>query len=109
MCPVSVVERAVENHYATLRFTPDFIAAVRSLAEEAATSKHELSTDLRDGLTRRLATLDRKESYFLDLAAEEGWPKDKLRDKLNSFAPNARRWAASSPRWATSSTRARHS
>lgn len=32
--------------------------------------------------SKRLDVLDRKESYLLDLAAEEGWPKDKLRHKI---------------------------
>jgi hypothetical protein len=33
----------------------------------------------------QLERLDRKEHYFLDLAAEEGWPKDKLREKITAI------------------------
>jgi site-specific DNA recombinase len=32
-----------------------------------------------------------EESYFLDLAAEEGWPKDKLREKINSIREERRK------------------
>ncbi|MBR7835750.1 hypothetical protein KDL01_20925, partial [Actinospica durhamensis] len=32
---------------------------------------------------KRLEALDRKEGYFLDLAAEEGWPKQKLRERID--------------------------
>jgi hypothetical protein len=32
----------------------------------------------------RVTELERKEDYLLDLAAEEGWPKDKLREKINA-------------------------
>jgi len=38
----------------------------------------------RRGDTRR-PKLDTKENYFLDLAAEEEWPKDKLRDKISAI------------------------
>src|SRR6266496_4834743 len=36
-------------------------------------------------LNYRLEALDTKEHYFLDLAAEEGWPKDKLRVKIDAI------------------------
>ena len=34
---------------------------------------------------KRLEALDRKENYYLDLAAEQGWPKDKLRAKIDAI------------------------
>ena len=40
---------------------------------------------MRDQYTRRLNKLDAKESYLLDLASEEGWPKDKLREKVQAI------------------------
>ncbi|MGH3839272.1 MAG: hypothetical protein ACRDSF_26770 [Pseudonocardiaceae bacterium] len=40
---------------------------------------------MREGFTKQLAKLDTKENYFLDLAAEEGWPKDKLREKISAI------------------------
>lgn len=43
---------------------------------------YELSQELRDSLAKRLTVLDRREDYYLDLAAEEGWPKDRLRARI---------------------------
>ena len=40
---------------------------------------------MRTQYTKRLDALDNKESYLLDLAAEEGWPKDKLRTKIDTI------------------------
>lgn len=45
---------------------------------------------MRDQFTRRLDALDKKESYLLDLAAEEGWPKDKLREKIAAIRTERR-------------------
>jgi len=48
-----------------------------------------LSDELREQFTKRLEALDSKESYFLDLAADEKWPKDKLRAKIGAVRQEA--------------------
>lgn len=76
------MERAVEQHYATIKLDSVFIATVRAGVDDAANSHCELDAELRDEFSKRLDVLDSKENYLLDLAAEEGWPKDKLRSKI---------------------------
>jgi site-specific DNA recombinase len=84
--PVDIMEKAVEQHYAhAVILPPELRAAVRGDIEEAVAEHFELSDDMRATLTKQLDKLDAKESYFLDLAAEEGWPKDKLRAKLTAI------------------------
>jgi hypothetical protein len=81
--PVEVMEKAVADHYASALFLPqEFRDEVRTLVDEAVAENVTLSDELRQQYQRRLSTLDNKESYLLDLAAEEGWPKDKLREKI---------------------------
>jgi len=55
------------------------------MLDEATHEDFSLSTERRDQFMARLATLDKKESYYLDLAAEEDWPKDKLRDHARAI------------------------
>jgi site-specific DNA recombinase len=88
--PVEIMEQAVITHYARVSFTEDFRAHVRAVVQQAAHDNRELSADMRDKLTKQLAKLDTKENYFLDLAAEEGWPKDKLREKIATIRSERR-------------------
>jgi hypothetical protein len=84
--PIEEVEDAVARHYTTAVHLPDdFMAEVRVMVDEASKTDTGLSGELRDRHTKRLAQLDRREDYFLDLAAEEGWPKDKLREKVGGI------------------------
>lgn len=89
--PIEVMEAAVVAYYGdAVTLPPDYLQALRAGVDEAASAKYELSNALRQELTKRLATLDRKESYFLDLAAEQDWPKDKLRAKIDSIRAERR-------------------
>jgi hypothetical protein len=58
---------------------------------DAAANNTKLSDEMRENLAANLAKLDKKESYFLDLAAEEEWPKDKLREKLAAIRDDRKR------------------
>jgi len=89
--PVEVMEQAVTNHYARIGLPEKFRALVRSVITEAAANSSKLSNDMRDKLAAHLDKLDSKESYFLDLAAEEGWPKDTLREKLATIREDRKR------------------
>lgn len=81
--PVEVLEEAVVRYYGDVfTATPEWLALVREGVDEALKAGRGLSNDLREQYAKRLEALDRKESYLLDLAAEEGWPKDKLRTKI---------------------------
>src|SRR6266511_1559866 len=87
--PVDVMEQAIVQHYQavaeSITLPPELRAKIRAGVTAAVADQYELSDDLRDRFNRQLDKLDRKESYFLDLAAEEDWPKDKLRTKLNTI------------------------
>lgn len=84
--PVDVMEQAVEQHYATtVVMPPEILELVRTGVEAAVSQHYELSEDIRADLDKQLEKLDRKEDYYLDLAGEEGWPRDKLRLKLETI------------------------
>jgi site-specific DNA recombinase len=84
--PVEVMEQAVEDHYGhAVRLPDDFRAQIREVVDAAVATNHDLTDEMRDQYTRRLDKLDAKESYLLDLASEEGWPKDKLREKVQAI------------------------
>ncbi|MEC3980400.1 recombinase family protein [Amycolatopsis sp. H20-H5] len=81
--PVAIMEKAVELHYGNAVCLPDeFRVALRKDVNEAVASSYNLTDDMRAAFGQRLAKIERKESYFLDLAAEEDWPKDRLREKV---------------------------
>jgi site-specific DNA recombinase len=84
--PVEVLEDAVVRYYGDAVTLPaEWLAQVRAGVDEAVKGHHCLSDTLREQYARRLDALDRKESYFLDLAAEQGWPKDTLRTKITAI------------------------
>jgi site-specific DNA recombinase len=83
--PVEVMEQAVVDHYGVAVSLPaEFRQLVRTNVDAAISGNFELSAELREQYTRRLAALGSKEDYFLDLAGDEGWPKDKLRIKIGA-------------------------
>ena len=89
--PVEAIEEAVEAHYGRAVVMPEaFRAEVRKAVDEALAGNVQLSDQMRTDYTKRLGVLDAKESYFLDLAAEEGWPKDKLREKIDELRTERR-------------------
>jgi hypothetical protein len=80
------MESAIEQYYAArIRLPEDFRADIRAMVDEAVADNFSLTDEMREQYQRRLDTLDKKESYLLDLAAEEGWPKEKLREKIGSI------------------------
>lgn len=84
--PVEVMEDAVVTYYGDAVSLPaEWLAQVRAGVDAAVNGHHELSDTLREEYTKRLDALNRKENYFLDLAAEQGWPKDKLRAKIDAI------------------------
>ncbi|MFD3520734.1 recombinase family protein [Streptomyces sp. NPDC058653] len=92
--PIEQVEEAVENHYATVRFTPEFIATMR--AELAAMIDEQQSTTklLQVQLTKQLRALDTKESNLIDLAADNSLPQAKIKAKLREITQQRDRLTA---------------
>jgi site-specific DNA recombinase len=84
--PVEALEEAVVRHYGEAMLLPEEVRAqIRAGVDGAVTDNYQLTASMREQYTKRLDALDKKESYFLDLAGEEGWPKDKLRSKIDAI------------------------
>jgi hypothetical protein len=84
--PVELLEDAVIAYYGDAVSLPQtWLDQLRGGVDDAVHANTELSDALRAGFTNRLTKLDQREDYFLDLAAEENWPKDKLRTKIDGI------------------------
>ena len=84
--PIEVLEEAVVRYYGDAVTLPaKWLAQVSAGLDAAVSGYHGLSDALRSQHTKRLDALDRKENYYLDLAAEQGWPKDKLRTRIDAI------------------------
>lgn len=74
-CPTSHinvlhVEDAIETHYATLRFSREFVAEVRAQVAEALADEEAATRLLHHQLTTELKALDVREDNLIDLAAK---------------------------------------
>ncbi len=83
--PIEQVEEAVEDHYATVRFTPEFISAMRSHLTAMVDEQQTTTKLLQAQLTKQLRALDTKESNLIDLAADGGLPQGKIKAKLRDI------------------------
>ncbi len=92
--PIEQAEEAVDDHYATVRFTPEFIATMR--AELAATVDEQQTTTkiLQAQLTKQLRALDTKENNLIDLAADDSLPQGKIKAKLREITKQRDRLTA---------------
>jgi site-specific DNA recombinase len=82
LLPVDAVAKALEVHYATVRLSPDFQAAVRAQLDDLLRSElAELGT-IRARLRDKLGQLDRREDQYLDLLGDPTWPHAKIKAKL---------------------------
>jgi site-specific DNA recombinase len=82
---VEAVEKAVERHYATVRLTEEFGVRVRGELDEALLGNLGGLGTLKKRLGARLEELDAKEDGYLELVGAPGWPKEKLRRKLDAI------------------------
>lgn len=82
---VDLVEAAVEEHYKTLRFTPEFIAALRSSMRQTLADSASATRVLHLDLKKQLKQLDVKEDNLLDMAASGDLAKDKIQQRLRDI------------------------
>ena len=82
---ISRVEDAIEAHYATIRFSPEFIAAMQSEMTAIVEQEQAAAAQLHQQLTKQLRELDTKESNLIDLAADGTLPQDKIRARLHEI------------------------
>ena len=79
------IENAVEDHYATIRFSPGFVADVRAHIAEALADEEAATRLLKQQLTTELRGLDAKEENLIDLAADSTLPQAKIKQKLRDI------------------------
>lgn len=78
--------RCAVRHYGdAVTLSPEWLAQVSAGLDAAVSGYHGLSDAVREQHVKQLDALDRKENYYLDLAAEQGWPKDKLRARIDAI------------------------
>ncbi len=88
------IEEAVEAHYATVGFTPEFITELRSELTRFVDEQNHAAKLLHTQLTKQLAVLDTKETNLIDLAADGKLPTAKIRAKLHEIALERERLTA---------------
>ncbi len=79
---VDRVEAAIEEHYKTIRFRPEFVAVMREAIEATLADSSAAQRLLRKQLEGQLTTLETKEENLLDLAADGELPQDKIRARI---------------------------
>ncbi|GAA4536594.1 hypothetical protein GCM10023192_34890 [Amycolatopsis samaneae] len=90
------VEEAIEAHYATVRFSLDFIAGVRTHVATALEDEQAASRLLHQQLTAELRDLDAQEENLIDLAAkgDDGMPQAKIKERLYAIGHQRERLTA---------------
>lgn len=82
---LDLVEAAVEEHYATIRFHPDFIKSLRKAMKQTLLDSTNVSRLLRADIAKQLKTLDTKEDNLLDFAASGTLAADKINQRLRDI------------------------
>ena len=82
---VERVERAIEEHYKSIRLSPEFIEAVRGQLEAVVADKVGTQRLLRKQLETQINQLNVKEENLLDLAADGELPIAKIKARLHEI------------------------
>lgn len=88
---VALIEDAVEAHYATIRFSVQFIADVRAHIAQVLDEQEAAERLLQQQLTTELRALDTREENLIELAADATLPQPKIKAKLREIAGQRRR------------------
>ena len=80
--PIADVERAVEQHYATVRLDAGFQTALRAQLDDLLKDELGSLRGLKQRLTARLTELEGNEDRYLDLVGDPDWPQAKIKQKL---------------------------
>ncbi len=84
--PIDVLEEAVVRYYRTLLpLESDWLASLRSVVDEAFDHSRSMLNSLNTQYSARLNTLERKEAYLLDLAADQNWSRDQLQARISTL------------------------
>ena len=88
------IERAVEEHYRTVQFSPDFLQAMRKTLDDALAEQEASQPALKEQLEGQLERLDAQESNLLELVVDDTIPKKKIRAKLREIGAERERLTA---------------
>lgn len=84
------IEQAIEDHYKTITFQPEFIAALRTRLEAALADQAGAQRALRQDIDAQLARLVTKEENLLDLAADGDMDTTRVRGRLREITRQRR-------------------
>ncbi len=87
---VDRVEQALEDHYKTLTFRPEFVAVLRTRLEAALADQAGAQRALRQDIGGQLARLATKEENLLDLAADGDMDTGRVRARLRDLTRQRR-------------------
>ena len=88
------IERAVEEHYRTVQFSPDFLQAMRKTLDDALAEQEASQPALKEQLEGQLERLDAQESNLLELVVDDTIPEEKIRAKLREIGAERERLTA---------------
>jgi site-specific DNA recombinase len=83
---VHELDNNVVRHYASVQLSEAFRAKLRRQLDDVLLDELGSLDALRKRLKLRLEQLDAKEEQYLDLVGEPGWPREKLRQRLDAIA-----------------------
>jgi site-specific DNA recombinase len=79
------IEEAVERHYDTVQFAPEFIESMRDQIERVLADTTQTKRLLARQLKTQLAAIDAKEANLVDLAAEGDLPTTIVRQRITNL------------------------
>jgi site-specific DNA recombinase len=92
--PVTDVEEAVVARYATLSLATDFVDTVNDLLSDALADSKGSTREMHASLTRKLRSLEARETRLIDLAADGTLPQAKIRSRLHDLHVERKRLEA---------------
>lgn len=84
------VEQAIEEHYKTITFRPEFVAMLRTRLREALDDQVGAQRALRQDVEGQIARLAAKEENLLDLAADGDMDTTRVRARLRDITRQRR-------------------
>ncbi|WP_081687399.1 recombinase family protein [Glycomyces tenuis] len=82
---LTVIEHAVEAHYATIAITETERTDIRAALSKQMQAQQATTKELRRQLRTELTRLDHREDAYLDLVGDPAWPNEKLTRKIQEI------------------------
>lgn len=82
---IDQVERAVEEHYASVTLGRDLRALITASMRAAVTDSASTGSLMRGQLAKQVATLDAKIDALLELVGDPDWPNDRIKMRMGAL------------------------